>query len=123
MDKSTDNLDAGIDGNFAVYDAREHNSSMLGECVRQSRREFEPLEVVAICDHLRFLSRGQLKHKIIRKSILITFYLFVKAFCGYPVEFGEISVKHDAVATDGNNAPIYVFVHSASITNRGLKLS
>jgi hypothetical protein len=73
----TDPADAVL-GRYACLDCaervqhiRRHNRAMLGKRIGQRAGEFQPGEVVTICDHLLRLSLGQPKAEIAREPLWI----------------------------------------------------
>ena len=74
---------------------------MLGKCVGKRSSEFEPFEVVAICDHLCFFSFCQHKHEIRGKALFVAFHLFVESFGRHPIEIGQIGIQNYLLAPEG----------------------
>ena len=50
--KGPDHKDAHLDGTSGVQDACSHDGPVLCKGAGEGRGKLEPLEVVAICDHL-----------------------------------------------------------------------
>ena len=65
------------------------------------------LEVVTVCDHLSFLLRVELKHKVAWKAQRIAFNRLIKDLGGYAVQLGQICVNHHTQpAHHGNASPM-----------------
>ena len=89
------NINTDINRPWGIQNGRYHQSAMLGECIRQARRIFQALKVVAICDHLAFLVSCKLKYKIIREFIPVSFYLFIQSLGLCSIQFSQICVQYN----------------------------
>ena len=72
---------------------------MLGKGSGQRGRILEA-EVVAICDHLRLLFFGQLKHEIRRESRPIALDLLIQALGGDAIRLSQIRIEQYLLAAD-----------------------
>src|SRR3972149_7303956 len=70
--EGSDYVNTDLDCPTTVQGARQHNGAMLCESMWQHRREFQPLKVVAICDHLGLLGCGQPKHEILGETVSVS---------------------------------------------------
>lgn len=60
-DKCPNDLHADLDGTLRIQNFGGHDCAVLSEGIGQDGREFQLREVVAFCDHLRFLFSGQIR--------------------------------------------------------------
>lgn len=88
-----------------VEDRSRHQRPVLGEGKRHRRRKLEPLEVVAICDHLVAFGASERKHEIAGRAAGVAFDLLVQTLGWYVVERGEVGIDHDFVAADDEDLP------------------
>jgi hypothetical protein len=99
-DEGPNQQDAHPYGPIRVEDVGGHDRAVLGKGVGQTRRELEPGEVVAFCDHLRLLSAIQPEYELRGKAQPVSAYLFVQAFCRDPIETSEVRVQDHAFASE-----------------------
>jgi len=66
---------------------------VLGESERHRRGKLEPLEVVAICDHLVALGACEREHEIAGKASGVTFDLLVQTLDWNVVERAEVGIR------------------------------
>ena len=64
------------------------------------------MKPLAICDQLLHLVITQLKSKIQRKSIAISFNLLIQSLVIYPVQFCQNFVDHEPLTVEGEY-PLY----------------
>lgn len=102
-DERPDNENAHLHGLGAVQDVGSHESAVFREGTRLCFGKLETLEVVAICDHLRFLPGCQLKAEILRKTFRVAFDLLVEAFGRHSVKPGKIGIDQDGLAAEDQN--------------------
>ncbi|MBL8954230.1 MAG: hypothetical protein JNK82_25860 [Myxococcaceae bacterium] len=63
-DERADDANAHVARLFGLQEVRDHDDAVFGEGQRQSRREFEACEVVAICNHLIALGTRELEAEV-----------------------------------------------------------
>jgi hypothetical protein len=73
---------------------------VFGKRVGHSTGEFQPGEVVTICDHLLFLGLGQLKPEIAGEPLKISFDRLIERLRVGPVKLGQVGVKQHPLPTD-----------------------
>ncbi len=78
--------------------------AMLGKSERQHLGEFEPGEVITICDHLRLLICRELKHKTPREACRVALDGLVERPGRHPVEFRQIGDDHYLLAANDQDA-------------------
>ena len=66
---------------------------MLSERIRQDRRKLELPKVVAICDHLGFFGRCELKHEMRWKPLPVAFDLLVESLRGNAIDLRQILIN------------------------------
>ena len=103
LDERPDHIQAHGHGLRAVEDIGRHQRTMLGEGVGACLGKLEAGEVVAICDHLRFLCGRELKHEVRGKAFGVAVDLFVEAFGGHPKKCGQVGVENDLLLAQGEN--------------------
>jgi hypothetical protein len=65
---------------------------VLGEGVGQRLGELQLGEVVAICDHLGLLGRGELKHEVLREALGVALDLLVQPLGVHAVQRSQVGV-------------------------------
>lgn len=108
LDKGFNKSDAHFNCLWTVENIGDHQGSVFGKGPRSHMRESKGFKVVTICDHLCFLTRGNLKSEIRRESVRIPFYCLVECFGCHPVELGEVTIKDNLVTSDGVNVLGYL---------------
>jgi hypothetical protein len=78
---------------------------MFSESIGHGRSEFQPLEVVTICDHLVALRASQLEHEVAWEALSIPFDLLIELLRGDAVEGSKICVDQGLMAADNKNTP------------------
>src|SRR6266516_6244172 len=96
--------DAHLNGLRAVENIGRYNRIVFGEGAREDGREFQPEEVVTICDHLRLLTIGQEKSEIGWKTIRIALYGLVQRLGHDAVQLGQVAIQNDLFPPDGQDA-------------------
>ena len=96
-DERPDDVNAYLNCSFRVKHGSRHDGAVFRECKGEYGREFQAGEVIAFCDNLRFLCRIQLEREIFRKSMPISFYLFIQACRGYSIQLRQIRIQYDPV--------------------------
>src|SRR4030067_3849894 len=96
-DERPDDVNAYLDCSFRVKHGSRHDGAVFRECKGEYGREFQAGEAIAFCDNLRFLCRIQLEREIFRKSMPISFYLFIQACRGYSIQLRQIRIEYDPV--------------------------
>ena len=93
LDEYTHDIQADFHRARRVEDGSCHQRPVLGEGERHRRGKLEPLEVVAICDHLVALGACEREHEIAGKASEVTFDLLVQTLGWHAVERGKIGAK------------------------------
>ena len=78
LDEGTHDIQAYLHRVRSVENGSRHQRPVFGEGERHCRGKFEPLEVVAICDHLVAFGAAELENKIGGKTPGISLYLLVQ---------------------------------------------
>ena len=107
LDKCPNNEDADLHGFWGIQHAGRHDSAMLRENERHGLGELEVLEVVAICDHLRFFFRSELEHEVVGKAIQIAPDLLVEAAGRYTVSLCEVGIYDHLLTANEQDSLLY----------------
>ena len=108
LDEGTHHKHAHSNGPRAIQDIGGHNSAMLSKSARKNGGEFDPREVVAICDHLRFLRRCKLEGEIRREAILIPFDLLVETLGGYAINRRQVRIENHPLPANSDDQVVNV---------------
>lgn len=99
LDEGPNHVNAHLYGLMRGEHIRGLDGPMLGECKRQRPGKLQLGEVVAICDHLGLLGRGQLKHEVDGKPLPVALDLLVEPLGRDAVKAGQVHVNHHPLAT------------------------